>query len=890
MYTGMKRFLVLFMCLSLMPWATASAGTSQAVITIDGVRTAFFSPDGNYLPAIEQDGVLYVPAESLGENLGIQVTADRETLAVKINGVRAAFFDKSGAFLPPLKENDIVYVPLAAFCESAGITLNVTENGYAMTRGEKAAATALPTTAPVVELYGRVPLTLSNYTDYFDLSQSCYAPSGYPSPYYITFTAAIQATTGYDIVNVRFTLEQYGVVSVPASGRGTASYRTESIYGGKSSKENILKITNAQTTAIITAAMAPRVKDVSGYIRMSKAEADAANEKLYINAAGRIGLISTSSSYDGVIDMLSALSEVGYKDSAEQLKRARQAKKELLEKEKKAAEEAKEKKNAEAYQAAMAALESADYDKAVLDFEALGDYQDSAAQAVTAKEKKNARAYQEAMAALSAGNYDQAINGFEALGDYQDSKIQAEEAREKKNDKAYQAALVALEAEKYDKAISGFEALGNYRDSAKKAAEAKNVKNAAAYQKAVELMEKGKFAEAQTAYEELAKENYEDSAVLALLANAKALIKAEKRTGYAKAVTLLENHLDHKELKALYDLSRFRAAYSVEAPNAKGTPVFEPSKPKREPYTYCMMNRNGDILVRDQDKTAISYYNEQGKKITTKKYHQEYDRSKTDLLYFVGDYALTYSAGNACLVSREGKEISLSTAYRYDSLAGSNLLSYSGKGGHGLVDFNGKVIVKPKFYNRVRFEQGYAVVDRMSKNKRQYAVINEKGKTIFDFGKYDTIGVLGNDLFLATKKDSKGNAVRTIINAKGQTVRKAGTFGTPIRPVGDYHYLGIPDSSGRYGLYDSKLNQLLPNKYTEIKEIVQDSCLIVANKSTNALGQYGDFKLCDMQGKVISGKHIYDEIAAAPDSPFIAAKDKDDYCWYLLDLEGNVIY
>ena len=108
----MKRILAFLLCclLACLP-ALAEPVTSKAAVVIDGVRAAFFDAENNYLPLIEQDGRVYAPVDALSQNLGLDATADPETLAVTIKGVRAAFFDADGSFLPALNVDGSVYVP-----------------------------------------------------------------------------------------------------------------------------------------------------------------------------------------------------------------------------------------------------------------------------------------------------------------------------------------------------------------------------------------------------------------------------------------------------------------------------------------------------------------------------------------------------------------------------------------------------------------------------------------------------------------------------------------------------------------------------------------------------------------------------------------------------------
>lgn len=142
--------------------ALAEPVPSAAVITIDGVRAAFFSQSGAYCPPVEVGGIVYVPALSLGGSLGIPVEADASTLAVSVDGVRTAFFGPDGAYLSPVVIEGEVYVPLQAFVENVGMSVVIDGGSYAVSRTGAApapAATPVPTPVPTqAPMYGHVPV------------------------------------------------------------------------------------------------------------------------------------------------------------------------------------------------------------------------------------------------------------------------------------------------------------------------------------------------------------------------------------------------------------------------------------------------------------------------------------------------------------------------------------------------------------------------------------------------------------------------------------------------------------------------------------------------------------------------------------------------------------
>ena len=442
---------------------------------------------------------------SLAKSLQLDVTADADSLAVTLNGVRMAFFDADGSYLPPINADGTVYVPLVAFAESAGIGIDEADGGYALQRkrGVSAAAAAAATPA-AIELYGYVPLGMDNYGEYFTLSQDYSAPAGYPSTYRVTYTAAIRATTGYSPINVRFSLESYGTVVLPASGYASASYSSETISGNAKDRDYILKVADLQTAAILTAALPPNVRDVSGSLRMSKAEADQINENDYQQAYRQIHAENPgSAALASSARVLDRLATVNYRDSGEQARYARSLIEAAKQQEAEEAAAAAEQRNADAYRAAQQAFAEGRHQAAYDGFAELAEkqYGDSAAQMQLVRDAWNEADYQAALQALNSGDYDGAIAGFAELAqkNYADSKDQlraAKQAREEVRiglyEDGYLAAAALLESGRFTEAESAFEPLAaaEYKDSARmlsvsSRARSKLAEWTAAYQKGI---------------------------------------------------------------------------------------------------------------------------------------------------------------------------------------------------------------------------------------------------------------------------------------------------------------------------------------------------------------------------------------------------------------------
>ena len=529
----MKKLSAFLLCMILLfSAACADPVPSKLPVTIDGVRVAFFSASGEYLPPLEEEGTVWVPAVSLGESLGMSITADPDTGAVSKDGIRVAVFDAEGNYLAPRTIDGTVYVPLTAFAESIGLQYDSSEGGIALARPgtvQAAAVAAAPTAEPepaatATPMYADIPLTLDNYRNYFMLSHDYYEHDVQEGDYYIVYTARIQATTSYGIKNVYFKRKDYGTVQIPATGQATSSYRTDSIHFSKDvfSKEKIYQKMNMGIDAALKVATSPEVISVGGSVLLPWSEAEALWEKAYASAVGRFDLVSKSSAYDNIISTLEDLVKVGYKDSAEQLKIAREKKAELIAKEEKAAKVAEEQKKAESYRAAEDALAEGRYQEAADAFAALGGYSDSKQRETEARNAGYEAEYLEAETLISQGDYDAAITLWTGLTEkeYRDSAERLSEAKEQKNAALYQAAVEMRENHQYEEAISQFKELADisYSDSSEQITVTENAREQyredlyeADYQAALEMEKNCRFTEARAAFEPLAEAEYKDS-------------------------------------------------------------------------------------------------------------------------------------------------------------------------------------------------------------------------------------------------------------------------------------------------------------------------------------------------------------------------------------------
>lgn len=88
------------------------------------------------------------------------------------------------------------------------------------------------------------------------------------------------------------------------------------------------------------------------------------------------------------------------------------------------------------YKKAMALYDAGQYEDAIVTFEAMDGYKDSAAQIEACETAIKDQKYNAAMALYSAGNYEGAITAFTALNDYKDSAAQIATIKDQKYDAA----------------------------------------------------------------------------------------------------------------------------------------------------------------------------------------------------------------------------------------------------------------------------------------------------------------------------------------------------------------------------------------------------------------------------------------------------------------------
>jgi len=731
-------------------------------ITIDGVRVAFFDAEGNYLQPMEKEGLVWVPLNALCENLG--KTAQVQGQSIMVDGVRIGMFDDNGNFLMPEEVNGVVYVPLKAFCQSAGIDLVLEGNAYAIRRAAEApAAQVAPAPAPTAEPepehpeYAVIKLDEKNFYKYFSIGITMSGFEEQKTKYFdeklgywfavgAYFHLNATATTPYKYENVNFTAaanlnDTYASKDVTFSEVMPQSGELTKTATGTGGYFASYSHYNVKGNLL----RGTKLKSASGKIYIPWEQAQSVLENSYQEAE----LKMSAADYAAAQRIFQDLAQNSYRDSKARAEEAGQ----------KLAEQIAQKKRYD-YAAAQAALESGDYAAAVKGFRALGNYEDSKAKLAEATEKKNAADYEKAAALEAEGDYEKAVVAFKALKDYSDSAQRAAVCREVINERAYQAAAALEEQGQFTQARSGFLAIPvGYKDSA---ARAQSLKKYDDMPEAQALLEAGSYTKA---YELLVPYDG-DAAVEELLCKA-------RRMHYPCTY--------NREGVGIIETGELMTIEGRILPWAHGGSTSQRSF------------QDGLVIVQKED--LYYYADTQGQD----PFNQLFKSARS---FCQGKALVQKQDGSLCLIDLKGQQTSLPElkSGTYEEYVGEDLMSFKEGDKTGLVNLQGKVILKPKYNKGIgKFSNGMAIARNREGLKRvQTAVINPKGKEIIKLGKYLDLTLLGDDMMGIIDKSGKW----VIANMKGKQIFKDIKEFDNVNRTGDFIY--TVKNASEYKIYDLK--------------------------------------------------------------------------------------
>jgi outer membrane protein assembly factor BamD (BamD/ComL family) len=253
-----------------------------------------------------------------------------------------------------------------------------------------------------------------------------------------------------------------------------------------------------------------------------------------------------------------------------------------------------EKGRSERYEAAMALMDSQDYEAAKAAFIEMGGYKEAAGMA---EECQDTIDYNDAKAQMGTGEYEQARDAFKALGGFSDSE---ELALECQNTLDYNAAKALLDSGDNEKAKEAFLTLGEFQDSAAMVTECQNRIDYAA---AAALMDGKKFADAKIAFTALG--SYSDASALAL--------ECQHNIDYIAADDAFKNGLFYTAYEGFSDLGNFsdakdRAIKCIQPVPENGELYRNPDFGKKISFTIKNEDPNRAVCVKvyTEDNVLVS--------------------------------------------------------------------------------------------------------------------------------------------------------------------------------------------------------------------------------------------------------------------------------------------
>ncbi|MBQ8654699.1 MAG: WG repeat-containing protein, partial [Clostridia bacterium] len=507
-------------------------------------------------------------------------------------------------------------------------------------------------------------------------------------------------------------------------------------------------------------------------------------------------------SYDKAISLFSLLSTVDYADSAQRIREVRESKAA----DEAAAAEALRQKQAQQYSNAMTAMEQQDYAAAIPILQELSkaSYKDSAAQLIAAQNGERQQRYDAADALLQEGRQDEALAAFSRLAEeeFSDSVTRVRmiryaiaeqmlgEGKYKQAMDEFAAAVgysdaasriqechylmgeAHMAAGQYQQASIAFAAAGSYQDAATRRQEAD-------YQQALCIEAESDYYAAYTAFTALGR--YRDSAEKASLNYEKyAVQQAEElmaENSYEKAIEMLRPYCtSNPDAQKLYWNALFRLNGTVTPMSVDGTGWV-----KGEDGNYALIDTQGNVItiidyaaIQDWSDGLCLCYNQQNTEITRAAYFDSQGRNpfgrefKNAESFLQGKALVTTMDDRRCVIDTTGAEVCelpVKEGREYLSYLGETMISFSENGKTGVMNLQGKVIVKPRYSSICRYQYGLSEIFLDGK----HGLLNAKGKEVIKPGKYPEFVLLGENM-IAAKKKQNGNF--QIMNLKGQVFKK----------------------------------------------------------------------------------------------------------------------
>jgi len=356
-----------------------------------------------------------------------------------------------------------------------------------------------------------------------------------------------------------------------------------------------------------------------------------------------------------------------------------------------------------------------------------------------------AKQYKAAVALMESGDYQGAINIFASLGGYKDSENLAAQCIDANLEETYNHALQLMTEGEFADAVAFLEILNGYKDSVDRIIECENNILNTKYNEASQLMVEGKYKDAYDILKSLGDYRNSNSLIEECLSavfdeNIAKLIASEK---YSEAYGLLVssgNQEQLKHFKAVYTVSNYSDKYYDsnslytydEFGNLlKDVKTFDDGDKKIKDYTYDSYNRLISERITESDSPS-DYFE------TTYEYDAHGQKIKE---------VTTYDYGN-------GNAGSYTYEYEYDSNGNmvTSIYSKAGESGEKITkyEYNSYGQMTKELYH----DGTYYYFEYGSNNELLKKVyVWSDGHESFDSYQYDDNGVLVKEI------DSYGNSI-----------------------------------------------------------------------------------------------------------------------------------
>ena len=239
---------------------------------------------------------------------------------------------------------------------------------------------------------------------------------------------------------------------------------------------------------------------------------------------------------------------------------------------------------ADDYDAAMALMDSGNYEGAIAAFTELGDYEDSIQKT---EECHSILSYKDATALFDAERYEDALDIFSSLGDFKDSAEMAKEC-------VYQKAQLLIEQKEYSLALIELENISEYKDSDSLIELANNWLT---YEKGNELLHENNYKKAYELFNEIRGFQDVDSILLHF---------SPQRMLLSENYTVFDNLGNSRTANIMYEYNDKGQLVSAKTPQGNQLVHFSRKPQSFANIPYNFSNASCEIYEYNEDGTVSS--------------------------------------------------------------------------------------------------------------------------------------------------------------------------------------------------------------------------------------------------------------------------------------------